>query len=89
LDPNLLEKIALLLTAKAVIDATTGEVKETIIETGGAGYKEDFIITFQTPQEAEETLNPIIKIDADKKKEILELLNQCDKVNEEKKKHIN
>jgi low affinity Fe/Cu permease len=58
------------------------------METGGAGYEEDFEITFQTPQEAEETLNPIIKIEADKKKEILELLNQCDKVNNEKKEHI-
>ena len=79
---------SIIASAKAVIDETSGEVKEIIMETGGAGYEEDFEITFQTPQEAEETLNPIIKIEADKKKEILELLNQCDKVNNEKKEHI-
>lgn len=66
------------------IDIKTGEVKDVKIDQGGSGYKESFEVTFQTPKQSEDTINPYVSL-GDKKDEILSLLKKCSKIPEKKK----
>ena len=79
---------AIIASATTEIDTVSGEVKKAVIQTAGIGYNQDFDITFQTPQEAEEASNPYIKIEAEKKTELLELLDECNALKDELKQRF-
>jgi len=66
---------------------TNGEITSVIINNAGNGYKADFDVTFQSPQEAEDDSNPILSL-GDKKEEVLQLLESCEKIDDDKKEKI-
>ena len=66
---------------------TNGEITSVTINNAGDGYKADFDVTFQSPQEAEDDSNPILSL-GDKKDEVLKLLESCKKIDDDKKEQI-
>jgi hypothetical protein len=66
---------------------TNGEITSVTVNNAGDGYKADFDVTFQSPQEAEDDSNPILSL-GDKKEEVLELLEKCKKIDDDKKEQI-
>ena len=66
---------------------TNGEITSVTVNNAGDGYKADFDVTFQSPQDAEDDSNPILSL-GDKKEEVLELLEQCGKIDDDKKEKI-
>lgn len=73
--------------AEATAVITNGEVTSVTIDNGGEGYKADFDITFQSPQDAEDKTNPYLSL-GDKKEEVLKLLEDCAKITKDKKDTI-
>lgn len=66
---------------------TNGEITSVTVNNAGDGYNADFDVTFQSPQDAEDDSNPILSL-GDKKEEVLELLEQCKKIDDDKKEQI-
>ena len=66
---------------------TNGEVTSVTIDNAGEGYKADFDVTFQSPQDAEDKNNPYLSL-GDKKEEVLKLLEDCAKISKDKKDTI-
>ena len=66
---------------------TNGEITSVTINNAGDGYKADFDVTFQSPQEAEDDSNPFLSL-GDKKDEVLTLLESCKKIDDDKKEKI-
>jgi len=66
---------------------TNGEITSVTINNAGDGYKADFDVTFQSPQDAEDDSNPYLSL-GDKKDEVLKLLESCKKIDDDKKEKI-
>lgn len=66
---------------------TNGEITSVAVNNAGDGYNADFDVTFQSPQEAEDDSNPILSL-GDKKDEVLDLLEKCGKIDDDKKEKI-
>lgn len=66
---------------------TSGEITSVTINNAGDGYKADFDVTFQSPQDAEDDSNPYLSL-GDKKDEVLKLLESCKKIDDDKKEKI-
>jgi hypothetical protein len=74
--------------AEATAVVTNGEITSVVINNGGEGYTEDFDVTFQSPQDAEDAdTNSILSL-GDKKEEVLKLLEDCAKITKDKKDKI-
>jgi len=73
--------------AEATAVITNGEITSVTIDNGGQGYKKDFVVTFQSPQDAEDATNPFLSL-GDKKEEVLKLLENCAKITKDKKDTI-
>ena len=73
--------------AEVTAIVTNGEITSVTIDNGGDGYKADFDVTFQSPQEAEDDSNPLLSL-GDKKEEVLKLLEDCAKITKDKKDTI-
>jgi len=73
--------------AEATAVLTNGEITSVTIDNGGDGYKADFDVTFQSPQDAEDATNPFLSL-GDKKEKVLKLLEDCAKITKDKKDKI-
>lgn len=77
------EEGGVIATGTAIIDK--GVLKSVKIDTAGKGYKGDEKVVFDPPKNISVIKNPTVSVSSDDKKKIKDLIESCEKIEQDKK----